>query len=116
MGVKKSPSICEKGPKVAASRVLSKGRCANLCNRVHKRAGTPVAIAGGQCPSLRHGGGTEASPERGSPPHALIALSRQMSGAKRSGCPTLVRNHEPEHQSTERFRDEAELRTPHQSR
>jgi len=34
-----------------------------------------------------------------------------MSGAKRSGCPTLVGNHDPEHQSTERFRDEAELRT-----
>ena len=75
MGVKKSPSSCEKGPKVAASRVLSKGRCANLCNRVHKCVGTPVAIVGGQCPSLRHGGGTEASPERGSPPHALTALS-----------------------------------------
>jgi hypothetical protein len=47
MGVKKSPAICEKGPKVAASRVLSKVRCANLCNRVHKCAGTPVAIVGG---------------------------------------------------------------------
>ena len=47
MGVKKSPSICEKGPKVAASRALSKGRRANLCNRGHKCAGTLVAIVGG---------------------------------------------------------------------
>ena len=74
MGVKKSPSICEKGPKVAAMEALSKGRRANLCNCGHKCAGTPVAIVGA-VPSLRHGGGTEASPERGSPPHALIALS-----------------------------------------
>ena len=29
----------------------------------------------GAVPSQRHGDGTEASPERGSPPHALIALS-----------------------------------------
>jgi len=47
MRVKKSPSICEKGPKVAASRALSDGRRANLCNRVQKRAGTPVATVGG---------------------------------------------------------------------
>ena len=33
-------------------------------------------------------GGTDASPKKASPPHARIALSRQMSGAKRSGCPT----------------------------
>ena len=35
----------------------------------------------------RHSDVTDASPERGSPPHALIALSRHMSGSKRSGCP-----------------------------
>jgi len=59
MGVKKSPSICEKGPKVAASRVLRKGRCANLCNRVHNCAGTPVAIVEAvtvASPWWRHGG------------------------------------------------------------
>ena len=59
MGVKKSPSICEKGPKVAASRVLSKGRRANLCNRVHNCAGTPVAIVEAvtvASPWWRHGG------------------------------------------------------------
>ena len=46
MGVKKSPSICEKGPKVAAATALSEGRRANLCNYAHKCAGTPVAIVG----------------------------------------------------------------------
>ena len=58
MGVKKSPAICEKGPKVAAMDALSKGQRANLCNCAHKSAGTPVAIVGGRAvasPWWRHG-------------------------------------------------------------
>jgi|KBSSwiStaDraftv2_1062776.scaffolds.fasta_scaffold209577_2 hypothetical protein len=58
MGVKKSPSIREKGPKVAAMEALSKGRRANLCNCAHNCAGTPVAIVGGRAvasPWWRHG-------------------------------------------------------------
>ena len=47
MGVKKSPSICEKGPKVAAATALKEGRRANMCNYAHKCAGTLVAIVGG---------------------------------------------------------------------
>ena len=58
MAVKKSPSICEKGPKVAAIEALSKDRRANLCNCGHKCAGTPVAIVGAvtvASPWRRHG-------------------------------------------------------------
>ena len=46
MGVKKSPSICEKGPKVAAAAAKWARTRAIVCCSVQFYAGTPVATIG----------------------------------------------------------------------